>query len=166
MRGKIFWSQSQSRSVERNRVNASYLPMRYGGTFIRQTALNPQPRVVRIGLQRVANGFAIGDILVRIPVAFQIIQLTVANHNPHLFALVELWRQFLRAPKGGARCGRVMQSDIGVGQAEKGHGQIGVQAQGLMKGADCVDPDERMSVRHALIVKGLGLLRGGCHFFV
>ena len=48
MRGEIVRNQRESGSVERDRVHAADLAMRYGRTFIRQTPLNPQPRVIRI----------------------------------------------------------------------------------------------------------------------
>ena len=87
-RGKILWLERQCRFVERQRVDSARLSVGEGRCFIGQAALDPEPGIAGIFLQRVAYGLAIRDVRVRVRTVFRITDFRVAYCQPGAFAFV------------------------------------------------------------------------------
>ena len=124
-----------------------------GIAFIRQSALNPKPRIVWVCFQRLVDRFAIVSVPIGIIGLLQESQFAFADGKPRPLAIAHSFFQFFCAFEGSARRRNVMQTDERIGQAEVGHAQVWIQTQCLVEGTRGFDPNVGMHIGKPLVVE-------------
>src|SRR5258708_9460372 len=85
--------------VKRQRIHSTGLPVDKGGTFIRKTALDPQPRIVRVLLECVLQSLPVSHVLLRQSAVLQVIKFPSADRNPQSFPFSSFFLQPLGPQK-------------------------------------------------------------------
>src|SRR5258708_5363099 len=147
MRGKVLRRKHKCCLVKGDGVHGAALPVRQRRTFLRKTAQDPQPWIVRTSRERIGHCGPVSKVFLKIAAILEIIELLRANRYPRSLPLVGVSSERLCFVKCGARRLKILQGDVGIAQPQKGHGQRWIQPQSLVERPRCLDPDERMQVR-------------------